>query len=133
VGSSNESLTHNRLYVDESVGAIELKRRIAFASANDRLQIVLSDGISDEVLADVDLLATTSWEIVSFDIPAQRVGLTQTLRFAIDGGGDGVEAVVDLDDLRFVPEPHGAWLLAAGSAGLFGLARRREARRERGR
>jgi hypothetical protein len=131
-GANNESLTHNRLYVDESVGAIELTRRIAFASANDRLQIVLSDGIVEEVLADIDLSAVAPWEIVSFDIPAQSVGLTQALRFAIDGGGDGVEAVVDLDDLHFVPEPHGALLLAAGGAGLFGLARRREARRERG-
>jgi len=132
VGSSNESLTHNRLYVDESVGAIELTRRIAVASANDRFQIVLSDGITDEVLADVDLLATTSWEVVSFDIPAQSVGLTQTLRFVIDGGGDGVEAVVDLDDLHFVPEPRGALLLAAGGTVLIGLANRREVRRERG-
>jgi hypothetical protein len=59
--------------------------------------------------------------------------LTHTLRLAIDGGGDGVEAVVDLDDLHFVPEPHGAFLLAAGGAGLFGLARRRGVRRARGR
>jgi hypothetical protein len=132
-GADNESLTHNRLYVDESAGGLELTRRIMVASANDRLQIVLSDGITDEVLADVDLLATTSWETISFDIPAQRVGLTQTLRFAIDGGGDGVEAVVDIDDLHFVPEPPGALLLAAGGAGLFCLARRREGRRERGR
>ena len=85
------------------------------------------------MLADIDLSATAPWEIVSFDIPAQSVGLTQTLRFAIDGGGDGVEAVVDLDDLHFVPEPHGALLLAAGGVGLFGLARRREVRCERGR
>jgi hypothetical protein len=132
-GANNESLTHNRLYVDESVGAIELMRRIAFASASDRLQIVLSDGVVEEMLADIDLSATTSWEVVSFEIPAQSVGLTQSLRFVIDGGGDGVEAVVDLDDLHFVPEPHGALLLAAGGAGLFGLARRRGARRERGR
>jgi hypothetical protein len=94
---------------------------------------VLSDGITDEVLADVDLLATTSWEVVSFDIPAQSVGLTQTLRFVIDGGGDGVEAVVDLDDLHFVPEPRGALLLAAGGAVLIGLANRREVSRERSR
>jgi hypothetical protein len=132
-GADNESLTHNRLYVDESVGAIELTRRIAFASANDRLQIVLSDGIVEEMLADIDLSATAPWEVVSFDIPAESVGLTQTLRLAIDGGGDGVEAVVDLDDLYFVPEPHGALPLTAGGAGLFGLARRREARRARGR
>jgi hypothetical protein len=132
-GANNESLTHNRLYVDESVGAIELTRRIAFASVNDRLQIFLSDGIVEEMLADVGLSATAPWEIVSFDVPAQSVGLTQTLRFAIDGGGDGVQAVVDLDDLHFVPEPHGALLLAAGCAGLLGLAHVRDARRERGR
>jgi hypothetical protein len=132
-GANNKSLTHNRLYVDESVGAIELTRRIAFSSANDRLQVLLTDGIVEETLADIDLSAATAWEIVSFEIPAQSVGLTQTLRFAIDGGGDGVEAVVDLDDVHFVPEPHGALLLAAGGAGLLVLARRREVRRGRDR
>ena len=38
----------------------------------------------------------------------------EILRFVIDGGGDGVEAVVDL---HFVPEPHGVLLLTAGGAG----------------
>jgi hypothetical protein len=128
-GSSNESLTHNRLYVDESVGAIELALRVAIPSVNDRLQIVLSDGIVDETLADLDLSAATAWEIVSFDVPATSVGRTQTVRFALDGGGDGVEAVVDLDDLHFVPEPGGALALASGCAGLFALARRRDGRK----
>ncbi len=70
-------------------------------------------------------------EIVSFDIPAASVGRTHTIRFALDGGGDGVEAVVDFDDLHFVPEPGGAFALAAGCVGLFALARRRDDRRER--
>ncbi len=131
-GSNNESLTHNRLYIDESVVAIELTRRVAFASANDRLEITLSDGMTDTILADVDLLAATDWEIVSFEVPVASAGRTQTIRFALEGGGNGVEAIVDLDDLRFVPEPSGALLLAAGGAGLFGLAHRREARREPG-
>jgi len=127
-GSNRESLTHNRLYVDESVGGIELTRRIAFASANDRLQIVLSDGVVEETLADVDLSIATPWEIVSFDIPVASVGRTHAIRFALDGGGDGVEAVVDLDDLHFVPEPGSALALAAGCVGLFVLARRRDGR-----
>jgi len=127
-GANNESLTHNRLYVDESVGAIELNRRIAIASANDRLQIVLSDGFVEEMLADLDLSTTTSWETVVFDVPATSVGRTQTIRFALDGGGDGVEAVVDLDDLHFVPEPNGALPLAAASVVLIALARRRDYR-----
>ena len=130
-GANNESLTHNRLFVDASVETIEFARRIAFASANDRLQIVLSDGVVEEMLADVDLSTPTSWETVSFAVPAASVGRTHTLRFALDGGGDGVEAVVDLDDLQFVPEPGGALPLAAGGAGLFALARRRDARRAR--
>jgi hypothetical protein len=53
------------------------------------------------------------------------------IRFALDGGGDGVEAVVALDDLHFVPEPGGALALAAGCVGLFALARRRDDRCER--
>ena len=83
------------------------------------------------MLADVDLSTPTAWETVSFAVPAASVGRTRTLRFALDGGGDGVEAVVDLDDLQFVPEPGGALPLAAGGAGLFALARRRDARRAR--
>jgi len=132
-GSTNDSLTHNRLHVDDSVGGLELRRRVAIASANDRLQIVLSDGLVETTLADVALSAATPWEVVSFDIPAESVDRTHTLRFALDGGGDGVEAVVDLDDLHFVPEPGGALALAAGGAVLFALARRRIARRARGR
>jgi len=130
-GPNSESLTHNRLYIDDSVGAIEFTRRIASASANDRLQIVLSDGIVEEALADADLSIATSWETVSIGIPAASVGRTQTIRFAIDGGGDGVESVVDLDDLHFVPEPGGALSLAMGCVALFTLVHRREARRER--
>jgi hypothetical protein len=65
----------------------------------------------------------TSRETVSFAVPVASIGRTHTLRFALDGGGDGVEAVVDLDDLQFVPEP--------GGAGLFALAHRRDARRAR--
>ncbi|MDH5567931.1 MAG: hypothetical protein OEY15_14830 [Myxococcales bacterium] len=127
-GSTNDTLTHNRLYVDESVGGIELTRRIAIASSNDRLQVVLSDGMVEAVLADVELSTTTPWEVVAFDIPAESVGRTHSLRFTLDGGGDGVEAVVDLDDLHFVPEPGGALALAVGSAVLFALARRRRNR-----
>jgi len=130
-GTNTQSLTHNRLYVDDSVGVLELMRRVALPSANDRLQIVLSDGAVETVIADVDLTAATGWELASFSVPAANVGRTQTLRFALDGGGDGVEAVVDLDDLHFVPEPCGLLTLAVGSVGLIALARRREVGRER--
>jgi len=130
-GGNTQSLTHNRLYVDDAVEAIEFSRRIAIAAENDRLQVVLSDGIVEQTLADLDLSAATGWEVVSFAIPAVGVGRTQTIRFALDGGGDGVRAVVDLDDLHFVPEPDGASTLAACGVGLFALARRREARRVR--
>jgi len=130
-GADSESLTHNRLYVDASVGAIELTRRIAVASANDRLQIVLSDGISEELLADEDLSVVTPWEIVSFELPPASVGRTHAIRFALDGGGDGVEAVVDLDDLHFVPEPGGALPLAVVGVGVIALARRRASGGER--
>ena len=132
-GSGNDSLTHNRLYVDGTVGALELTRRVAIPSANDRLQVVLSDGSADVTLADVALSSATPWEVVSFDVPAHRVGRTQTLRFALDGGGDGVEAIVDLDDLHFVPEPDRALALAAGGAVLLALARGRGTRRGRDR
>ncbi|MBW2494475.1 MAG: hypothetical protein JRE43_06955 [Deltaproteobacteria bacterium] len=127
-GANTSSLTHNRLFVDESVGAIELTRRIAIASANDRLRIALDDGTVEETLADVDLSTTAPWEVVSFAIPAASVGRTHAIRFALDGGGDGVEAVVDLDDIHFVPEPGGALALAAGCVGLLTLARRRDGR-----
>ncbi len=130
-GADSESLTHNRLHVDASVEAIELERRVAIASANDRLRIALWDGISEAVLADVGLSATTPWETVSFDVPAASTGRTQAIRLSLEGGGDGVEAVVDLDDLRFVPEPGGALPLAVVGVGLYALARRRASGEER--
>jgi hypothetical protein len=54
---------------------------------------------------------------------------------AIAGGGDGIEAVVDLDDLYFVPEPTGIGPVAVDALALFALRRGRggqaESRRTR--
>jgi hypothetical protein len=121
----NRSLTHNRLYVDDAVGAIELDRRVAIPSSNDRFKITLADGIADHTVADAPVVAATAWGTVSFPIPAVNTGRTYVLRVEIDGAGDGVESIVDVDHLRFVPEPQSPLLLGAGIAGLLVLGRKR--------
>jgi hypothetical protein len=124
-GADNRSLTHNRLYVDDAVAGIELDRRVALPSPNDRFKITLVDGVADTPVADVPLPAATAWETLSFPIPAENAGRTYAVRFEIDGGGDGVESIVDVDSLRFVPEPESRLLLGSGIAGLLLLGRRR--------
>ena len=62
---------------------------------------------------------------MSFPIPAENAGRTYAVRFEIDGGGDGVESIVDVDSLRFIPEPGSRLLLGSGIAGLLLLGRRR--------
>jgi len=122
----DRALTHNRLYVDDAATQLGLLRRVATSSANDTLKITFADAGGDHGIANAPLTATTAWETVSFAIPPAQRGQTYTVRLEIDGGGDGVEAVVDLDDLHFVPEPGAALQLAAGVA-FLALVRRRRA------
>jgi hypothetical protein len=122
------SLTHNRVYVDDAVGAIEIDRRVALPSSNDRLRITLADGAGEFAVADVPLLAATAWETVAYPIPAANAGGTYAIRLEIDGGGDGVESIVDVDELHFVPEPGSPLLLGVGIGALFLLGRSRAKR-----
>jgi hypothetical protein len=121
----DRALTHNRLYVDAAAGAIEISRRISVPSANDRLKIVLVDAIAEHTVVDVPLAAATSWETLTFPVAATERGKTFAVRLEIDGAGDGVEAIVDLDNLQFVPEPGAPLLLGTGVAFLWLLGRRR--------
>lgn len=123
---TERSLTHNRLYVDDSVGGIEFDRRVAFPSTNDRLKIILSDPGGDTTIVDAALSSTTAWETVLFPVFAANTGQTATLRLEIDGAGDGVEAIVDIDDLHFVPEPNSRMMLGAGLTLLWLVGRRRD-------
>jgi hypothetical protein len=124
-GSDNRSLTHNRLYVDDAVTGIELDRRVAVPSPNDRFKITLVDDVAETPVADMPLPAATAWETLSFPIPAENAGRTYAVRFEIDGGGDGVESIVDVDGLHFIPEPESSLLLGSGIAGLLLLGRKR--------
>ena len=94
-------------------------------SSNDRFKITLVDGVADTPVADVPLPAATAWETVSFPIPAENAGRTYAVRFEIDGGGDGVESIVAVDGLHFIPEPGSPLLLGSGIVGLLLLGRRR--------
>jgi hypothetical protein len=76
-------------------------------------------------VVDVQLSTATVWETISFPIPAAHIGRSYAVRLEIDGGGDGVESVVDVDDLHFIPEPGSPLLLASGIAGLLLLGRKR--------
>jgi hypothetical protein len=116
------SLTHNRLYVDDAVGALALDRRVVLPSPNDRFKVTLTDGLADHVVADGSLQAAAAWETVSYPIPGALADRTHAVRIEIDGGGDGIEAIVDVDNLRFIPEPESPLLLASGIAGLLLLA-----------
>jgi hypothetical protein len=124
-GADTESLTHNRLHVDVGVGGLALSRRIATASPNDHLRITLTDGLVAHTVVDASLATTSNWEALSFPISPALVGHTYLLQLELDGGGDGVEASVDLDDLHFVPEPSAPTLWAFGIAGLLALAKLR--------
>jgi len=123
--ADGRSLSHNRLYVDDAVGGIELDRRVAVPSSNDRFRITLVEGTAEHTVADAPLLAATAWETVSFPVPPADVGRSYSLRLEIDGGGDGVESIVDIDGLHFIPEPERHLLLGAGIVGLFLLGRKR--------
>lgn len=123
--SLDDELMHNRLYVDSSVGALELKRRVSTASPNDRLQISLVDSVGDVMIADAALSSTTGWETISFPIAALQNDRSYALRLRLDGGGDGVESIVDLDDLQFIPEPPATLQVFAGVVVLGILQRRR--------
>jgi len=123
--STNRSLTHNRLYVDEAVGGIEFDRRVAVPSTNDRLKIILVDPGGDTTIVDASLASITAWESVSFPVFAADTDRTVTLRVEIDGAGDGVEAIVDIDNLHFVPEPTSTLMLSAGLAVLLLIGHRR--------
>jgi hypothetical protein len=128
---SERALTHNRLHVDDSVGGIEFDRRVAIPSTNDRLRIVFSDAGGDSTIVDAALDGATAWESVTFPIFAADTDRTVTLRIEIDGAGDGVESIVDIDDLHFVPEPGSSMLLGAGLAALLWIGRRRNTKQAR--
>jgi hypothetical protein len=124
-GSDNRALTHNRMFVDAGTTDIELSARVFASSSNDRLRLFLNDGVSDHQIADVALTTTTTWEDVAHAIPSALTGKTQTLWLEIDGGGDGVEAIVGVDNLRFAPEPESSTLIGFGIAGLLLIGRGR--------
>ncbi len=121
------TVTHNRLYLDGGAGSLEFERRVSFPSANDRLVITLVDSAGSQTVADAALTSSTTWETVAYPIPLAGIGQTWTLKLEIDGGGDGVESIVDVDDLRFIPEPGHLALLSAGVIwlGTFGRGRAR--------
>jgi len=125
-GSDTEGLTHNRVYVDDSVTGIEMLRRVAVRSDDDRFHIVFSDGVTDSIVVDAPLDTTTPWTPVSFPIPVDHTGRTYAIRFEIVGGAGPVESQLDLDAIRFVPEPgNGAAVVALGVLALLGRRTRK--------
>lgn len=119
------TLTHNRLFVDTEVTGVEFAHRVAVASPNDRLEIALVSDTEQHTVVDLALASTSSWQTLAFPIAASERGRTFALRLSIEGAGDGVEAVVDVDDIRFLPEPAGGRSLAAGVVILLLLDRRK--------
>jgi hypothetical protein len=124
----HRSVTHNRLYVDGGVASIGFDRRVSVPDANDRLVIKFADESADYTIVDVLVDAATGWEPLTFPVPAAHTGETFTLEIEIEGGGDGVGSVVDIDNLHFVPEPSQHLLLVSGLIGLFVVGRKRAVR-----
>jgi len=118
---AHRSVRHNRLHVDAGAGAIAFDRRVSIPDANDRLLIKFSDELADHTIVDVAVASAAGWETLSFPIPAAQVGETFTISLELDPGGNGVGSIVDIDNLRFIPEPSQQLMLLAGLLGLFAL------------
>jgi len=130
--TEHRSVTHNRLFVDEGVGAIELDRRVVVPDGNDRLVIRLADELATHTIVDTAVSAATGWETLAFPVPPQNVGHAYTIEVAIDDGGDAVGSIVDVDNLRFVPEPSEHLMLLSGLLGLVIVGRKRSPRHSPG-
>lgn len=120
------SVRHNRLYVDDGAGSIAFDRRVTVPDANDHLVIEFSDELSNHTIVDLAVPTATDWESLAFPIPAAQRGETFTVLLELDGGGDGVGAIVDIDNLRFIPEPSQHLMLIAGLLVLFVIRNERD-------
>jgi hypothetical protein len=129
--NNGRTIQHNRVFVDNAVTGIEFAHRVAIPSSNDRLQITLVGAIVEHTIVDIPLTTASSWETLAFPVAANERGQSFAIRLAIDGGGDGVDAIVDLDDLHFVPEPDGRLLTGVGVAFLWVLGQSRRTRSRR--
>jgi hypothetical protein len=122
---AHRSVRHNRLHVDDGAGAIEFDRRVSVPDANDRLIIEFTDELAEHTIVDLAVAAATDWETLALPVPAPHRGKTFTISLELAGGGNGVASIVELDNLRFVPEPSRHLMLAAGLLGLFVFRRER--------
>lgn len=116
---------HNRLFVDPTVTAIEFDRRVDDPDPNDRFVIELADEAGNHTIVDLPVDTTTGWETLAFPVPPAQVGETWTIELALDGGGNGVGSIVDVDNLHFVPEPSEHLMLFSGLLGLVVVGRKR--------
>jgi hypothetical protein len=121
----HRSVRHNRLFVDAGVGSIEFDRRVTIPDVNDRLVIRFADELAEHTIVDIAVNAATSWETLVFPVPAQHLGHSYTIELALDDGGDAVGSIVDIDNLRFVPEPSETLMLVSGLLGLIVVGRKR--------
>ena len=99
----DDTLTHNRLYVDGSMRFVRMDFRVSTPSLDDRFEVSLVDDTGSEVIGARDLKAVSGWHEIHVPIPGGRRGTMQRLRLRINGGGNGVQAVVDVDNLSFQP------------------------------
>ena len=124
----HRSVGHNRLYVDGAAGSIAFDRRVSIPDANDRLLIKFTDELANHTIVSQPVAAATGWETIVFPIPPIHTGETFAISLELDGGGDGVVSIVDIDNLRFIPEPSQQLMLIAGLLGLIATRFRRRPR-----
>jgi len=115
----HRNISHNRLYVDDGARSIAFDRRVSIPAANDHLVIKFTDELTNQTIVDLAVDAATDWETLAFPIPAAHIGATFAISLELDGGGDGVASIVDIDNLRFIPEPSQHLMLVAGLVGLI--------------
>jgi hypothetical protein len=98
---------------------------VSIPDANDHLVIKFTDELADHAIVDLTVAAATGWETLVFPVPPSHTDETFTISLELDGGGDGVMSIVDIDNLRFIPEPSQHLMLLAGLLGLFVIRLRR--------
>ena len=104
----DSSLTHNRLYVDESIRTLRMDFRVFTPDAislDDEFRVSLVDDTGSQLVGTRSAAAATGWHEVEFAVPTNRRGTMQRLRLELDGGGTGILAIVDVDNLEFEFSP----------------------------
>ena len=93
--------THNPFYLPPNSSDLKFDYRVSNAGANDRLKVLLNDGASDYLLADIDAAQiVVNWARHSRAVPDGAKGKVCTLSFQLVNPGIGlVNAFAQIDNV----------------------------------